>query len=90
MCQRFGSKGRLKKAELVKMPVISVPFEKVAVDIVGPIKPRSSAGCSYVLTLVDYATSFPEAVPLKNKTSIDVAEALVTIFSRVGIPKVIV
>ena len=90
VCQRFGSKGRLKKAELVKMPVISVPFEKVAVDIVGPIKPRSSAGCSYVLTLVDYATSFPEAVPLKNITSIDVAEALVTIFSRVGIPKVIV
>ena len=72
------------------MPVISVPFEKVAVDIVGPIKPRSSAGCSYVLTLVDYATSFPEAVSLKNITSVDVAEALVTIFSRVGIPKVIV
>ena len=90
VCQRFSAKGRLKKAEMVKMPVISVPFEKVAIDLVGPIQPRSSSGCSYVLTLVDYATSFPEAMPLKSITSIDIAEALVTIFSRVGIPKVIV
>ena len=88
MCAKgFNLRVDWKKAELVKMPVISVPSEKVAVDIIGPIKPSSSAGCSYVLTLVDYATSFPEAVPLKNIASIDVVEALVTIFSRVGIRK---
>ena len=47
----------------------------------------SSEGHRFILTLVDYATSFPEAVLLKQITSIDVAEALMTVFSRVGIPK---
>ena len=87
VCQRFSSKGRVKKAQLMKMPIVSVPFEKVAIDIVGPFSPCSSDGHRYILTLVDYATSFPEAVPLKNITSIDIAEALLSIFARVGIPK---
>ena len=86
-CQKNVAKGRVKAAPLVKMSIFTVPFERVAVDIVGPLKPVSSEGHQYILTLIDYATSFPEAAPLKNITSIDVAEALMTIFSRVGIPK---
>ena len=90
VCQRTSSKGRVKKAKLVQMPICSVPFERVAIDIVGPISPCSSDGHRYILTLIDYATSFPEAVPLRNITSIDVSEALLSIFSRVGIPKEII
>ncbi|XP_037789320.1 uncharacterized protein LOC119584727 [Penaeus monodon] len=45
------------------------------------------SGHKYILTLIDYATRYPEAVPLKNVDTITVAEALVEIFSRVGIPK---
>ncbi|XP_068240045.1 uncharacterized protein [Palaemon carinicauda] len=61
--------------------------ERVAVDIVGPIKPRASDGSRYILTIVDYATRYPEAVALKNIDSVTVAEALLSVFSRVGIPK---
>ncbi|XP_066952537.1 uncharacterized protein [Macrobrachium rosenbergii] len=86
-CQKTTSHGRVKKAPLVKLPVISTPFYKVAIDIVGPIKPMSSEGHQYILTLIDYASGFPDAVPLKSITSVDIAEALVTIFSRVGIPR---
>ena len=69
------------------MPIFSVPFERVVIDLVGPIVPCSEEGHKYILTLIDYASSFPEAVPLKHVTSASVAEALMNIFSRVGIPK---
>ena len=57
------------------MPLIDTPFKRVAVDIVGPIAPPSEAGHRYILTLVDYATRYPEAVPLKKITTEAVAEA---------------
>ncbi|XP_072022506.1 uncharacterized protein [Amphiura filiformis] len=41
----------------------------------------------FILTVVDYATRFPEAVPLRNIDSISVAEALLDIYSRVGFPR---
>lgn len=69
------------------MPIIGVPFQRVAVDLVGPIVPASSSGFSYILTVVDYATRFPEAVPLKNIDTKNVAEALFNIFTRVGFPE---
>ena len=69
------------------MPLIDKPFKRVAVDIVGPIEPPSEAGHRYILTLVDYGTKYPEAVPLKKITTEAVAEALLNIYSRVGIPE---
>ena len=69
------------------MPLINTLFKRVAVDIVGPIAPPSEAGHRYILTLVDYATRYPEAVPLKKITTEAVAEALLDIYSRVGIPE---
>jgi len=37
--------------------------------------------------MVDYATRYPEAVALKNVEAETVAEALVTMFTRVGVPQ---
>ena len=87
VCQRTSARGRTRKVEMAQMPIISTPFERVAVDLVGPLKPPSKAGHRFILTLIDYATSFIEALPLKEITSISVAEALMMIFSRVGIPR---
>ncbi|XP_063613788.1 uncharacterized protein LOC134787019 [Penaeus indicus] len=86
-CQKTVPKGKIRKAPMVQMPIISEPFSRVAIDIVGPISPPSSRGHKYMLTLIDMATRFPEAVPLRNIDSVTVAEALLTIFARVGIPK---
>ena len=66
---------------LGKLPLIDTPFKHVAVDIVGPIEPRSEKRNRYILTMIDYATRYPEAVALHS-----VAEALVEMFSGVGIP----
>ena len=87
ICQKTVNKGSVPKVPLQKMPLIDMPFKRVAIDLVGPISPPSEAGHKYILTLVDYATRYPEAVPLKNIDTETVAEALVDIFSRLGIPE---
>ena len=69
------------------MPKIGTPFKRVAIDLVGEIHPPSEKGHRYILTLVDYATRYPEAVPVKDITTQTVAEALVDMFSRLGIPE---
>ena len=87
ICQRKSYKGRVKNVPLQPLPVITEPFSRVAVDIVGPLSPPSSEGHKYILTLIDFASGFPEAIPLKDVDSVSVAEALLSIFSRVGIPR---
>ena len=69
------------------MPLIDTPFKRVAVDIIGLIALPSGAEHRYILTLVDYVTRYPEAVPLKKITTEAVAEALLNIYSTVGIPE---
>ena len=69
------------------MPLIDEPFHRVAVDLIEPLYPATDRGNRYVLTVVDYATHYPEAVALRNIDTKCVAEALVDIFSRVGVPR---
>ena len=69
-----------------KLPLSDTPFKRVAVDIVGPTEPRSDKKSRYILTMIDYATRYPEAVALPSIETERVAEALIAMFSRVGIP----
>ena len=55
-------------------------------DIVGPNEPRSDKKSRFILTMIDYSTRYPEAKPLPSIETERVAEALVEMFSRVGIP----
>ena len=68
------------------MPRIDVPFKRVATDLIGPLKLVTFSKNRYILTLVHYATRYPEAVHLASNDTETVADALVSIFSRVGIP----
>ena len=87
VCQKTVSKGTVPKVPLQSVPVVDVPSKRVAMDLIGPIDPPSEAGHRYILTLIDYATKYPEAVPLKRIDAETVAEALVDIYSRLGIPE---
>jgi hypothetical protein len=49
-------RGRLQKAPLGEMPIIVTPFQRMAVDLIGPITPVSEKGNRYILNVVDYAT----------------------------------
>ena len=62
-------------------------FRKVAVDLVGPISPASKKKHRYILTLVDYATRYPEVVPLKNIKTETVAKAFLDMYSCLGTPE---
>ncbi|XP_050704321.1 uncharacterized protein LOC126989756 [Eriocheir sinensis] len=87
ICQRKSYKGQVKPVPLQPLPVVTEPFSRVAVDVVGPLSPPSAEGHWYILILIDFATGFPEAIPLKDVDSVSVAEALLSSFSRVGIPR---
>ena len=73
-------------AALVPLAIVDVPFEKIAMDIVGPL-PRSQNGNRYILVVCDYATRWPEVMPLKSIDAEHVAEELMALFSRVGVPR---
>ena len=87
ICQRTLSKGRIPRVPMGSMPLIETPFQRVAVDLIGPIIPATENGHRYILTLIDYATRYPEAVALKGIQTETVAEALVEMFSRLGVPR---
>ena len=87
VCQKTLPKGRQGKAPLQKMPLIAEPFRRIAVDLIGPITPCSERGHKYILTVVDYATRYPEAEVLKTIDTISVAEGLISIFCRIGFPE---
>ncbi len=74
------------KAPLRPLSFVEVPFERIGMDLIGPLE-RSACGHRFALVLVDYATHYSEAVPLRNISAKSVADALFRIISRVGIPK---
>ncbi|XP_076446988.1 uncharacterized protein LOC143284205 [Babylonia areolata] len=86
VCQRTTPKGQNVRVPLGTVPIVAEPFSKVAVDLVGPIHPSSTRGHHYILVMVDYATRYPEAVPLRSIDAPTVAEALWQMWTRVGVP----
>lgn len=87
-CQ-LTSKYRASPYPLQPLPCIDVPFSRIAIDIVGPLE-RTQTGFKYILVICDYATRYPEAFPLRKISARPIAQALLQLFSRVGIPKEII
>ncbi|XP_049267363.1 uncharacterized protein LOC125756539 [Rhipicephalus sanguineus] len=90
ICQRTIPKHLVGRVPLGNTPIIDTPFKRVAIDIVGPLSPMSESGNKYVLTMVDMATRYPDAVALPSIETERVAEALLEMFSRVGVPREII
>ena len=84
-CQKTAV-GKKQRAPMVPLPIIREPFERIAMDIVGPL-PRSRAGNRYILVICDYSTRYPEAIPLRAIDAEHVAKELMVFFTRVGIPR---
>lgn len=84
-CQLTAPKPHFR-SPLVPLPIIEVPFDIIAMDLVGPIV-KSARGHQYILVVLDYATSYPEAIPLRNTSSKTIAKELFKMFTRTGIPK---
>lgn len=84
-CQKTCIAQRSDRAFLHSLPIVSTPFRRIAMDIVGPLV-KSSGGHQYILVVCDYATRFPEAFLLQTITAPAVMRAPVQLSSRVGVP----
>ena len=67
---------------------VGEPFERVALDLVGPLPP--SRGKKYLLVIQDCFSKWVEVIPIPNKTTLTVTEAFVTNWvSRFGSPRIL-
>jgi len=57
-------------------------------DVVGPL-PRTSHGNKFIITAIDDATRYREAFAMPSVEAEKVANVLIELFSRVGVPQVI-
>jgi len=69
--------------------IVAVPFERVTVDLVGPF-PAATGGFRFLLTMIDLATRWPEAIPLKTTTAKVICRELDKIFTGCGFQTLIV
>lgn len=80
---------RHNRHELIKTTTAQQAFEKIYLDLVGPL-PLDNQSNKYILTIQCEVTKWVENYPLKNKTSEAVAEAFGKEFVlRYGPPRVV-
>nr|XP_054759498.1 uncharacterized protein LOC129265535 [Lytechinus pictus] len=85
-CQRTTPKEKVCRVPVVMPPLIDTCFRRIAVDLIGPLQPVTERGNRYILTIVDLATRYLEAVALPKIEAERVAEAMMEVFSRLGVP----
>ncbi|KAL4112118.1 hypothetical protein QTP88_015966 [Uroleucon formosanum] len=89
-CQKNKTATRTPKEPIVITSTATRAFEKIFLDVVGPL-PRTHSGNSFILTLQDDLTKFAWASPMENHEANTVAQHFVTKFVCLhGIPQSLV
>lgn len=65
------------------------PFQKVAIDIVGPFE-RATRDCRIAIMMVDYYSKWPEVAFTSNVTTDTITKFLASVFAREGNPLTLV
>ena len=74
---------------LTQLTLASEPWTVVGIDIYGPL-PTTEDGYKWILTIVDQFSRWPIAVPIRSKSSSDIANAVFThLVTHHGAPKVV-
>ena len=89
-CQQQKRIVKLDRIPIAPVIRATTSFEMVNIDLIGPLEPMSSGGHKYILCLIDSCTRWVEAVPLRTLTARETCDALLSIFSRIGIPRIVV
>ena len=58
-------------------------------DFAGSFEPAFSSGKKYILILVHVAIKWPEAVAMTSQRADKVADEMIKLFSRLGLPMII-
>ena len=86
-CQR-SKISRHSKAPVVEIAIPARRFDHLHIDLVGPLQFSSTS--TYLLTLVDRTTRWPEAIPLAETTTSTCLSAIIANwFARFGVPATI-
>ena len=87
-CQRL-DKAYTRHNKMQLREMATIPFERVAVDLVGPF-PVAVGGYKFLLMCIDTATRWPETIPIKTSTAKTITNHLTNIFSICGFPTCLV
>lgn len=80
---------RKRKSNMILMDIPEEPFDKIAIDIIGPFA-TTARNNTIILTVMDSLTRYAIAVPLPDATAKNVARALADeVICRFGAPKAI-
>lgn len=86
-CQTNKALRQINRAPMVITSTSTSPFERLALDIVGPLPESGTAKLKYILTMQDDLTKFSLAYPLRSNTAEETSECLLHFISLFGIPK---
>uniref|UniRef100_A0A5S6QCG5 RNA-directed DNA polymerase n=1 Tax=Trichuris muris TaxID=70415 RepID=A0A5S6QCG5_TRIMR len=89
ICQTLDKTAVQYRTPLTPVPLQNAAWEKVAIDIVGPLH-NSRYGERFAITLIDYYGKWPEVKFCQKVTTGEVIRFLKEVFSREGQPKEIV
>jgi len=87
-CQLFRPRPFPKNSENYATPA-EAPFVRVGLDLIGPLYVTNNNN-QYIVVLIDYFTGWVEVEPLKRIESKDIIKFLSTVFSRHGIPELLI
>ena len=81
---------RNNHSKIMQHPAIAIPvneiFQRIGIDLVLGL-PETEDGFKGILVVTEYLTKFPYAVPIKSKTSEEIASHLMVYISIFGPPK---
>lgn len=86
VCQKT-KVARYTKKPLQITDTQSRPFEKIALDIVGPMNPPSAKGHKYILTIRDLFSKHTRAIPMFTQSADETAKAMVEYITHYGAPE---
>ena len=84
-CQKTAKHTHSRAPTVSPPPHITRPFDKVAIDVVGPL-PMTKSKNRYILTYIDLGFRYPDAVPLSTTTAHVITKALLNIMLRLSVP----
>ena len=86
LCQTNKALRKINRAPMQITSTSSTPFQRLSLDIVGPLPEAGTAQLRFILTLQDDLTKFSAAYPLSNATAEETSECLIHFISLFGIP----
>ena len=88
-CQENKALRKNYKAPMQITSTFTTPYQRVSLDIVGPLLKAGTAKLKLILTLQDDLTKFSVAYPIRSTTAEETSECLLHFISMFGLPKII-